>query len=441
MNIADIDFGNGVNEPTTGGSPTPKETPEPLPNNGEEKANLEHNGEKNDINNLDLGNQNTPPVEKNDNSETNKPAKQASTESNNETTLEVGTEFEFDGQHYKVAENGDIVDDKGTVFKAAAQVKDWLATVQTEEEKEEKSDEFDIKKLQDEIGVEITDDKGNPVEFENSITGVKSYVDSVMEIKSKEIADATLNRFMEDNPIIPQFIDYCQLNGSPIGFGQIPDRSNIQLNKDNEQQLEAVIRMAANEFGNASLNDNYIKYLKDSGGLFDEAQNQLNALIKKDKAYMEDMQKQAAAQREAEEKTVEEYWTKINSIIESRNIAGFKIPESFTKEENGKKMIYTTNDFFDYLTRANVDTKDGRKITAYDRDLNNMSEDDLLQRDLIAAWLMFTGGSYKDLAAMQINENKVKELRLKSKEQRATKPLKFVSKKQGKVNISDLLLS
>lgn len=420
-----IDFGDGVREVNLPKGNEHIEEKAPIDGSQGEQKPVEGEQKPNEVNNQ-------PPVEE---------TKHA--EGEQSTTLEVGTELEFDGQHYKVAENGDIVDDKGTVFKVAAQVEEWLKTVQTEEEKNENENDnvFDVKKLQDAIGVEVTDDKGNAVEFENSVDGIKSYVDSVMDIKSKEIAQSAMNRFMEDNPMVQQFLDYVQINGSPVGFGQIPDRSGIELNKDNEAQLEAVIRMAASEFGNVSLNDNYIKYLKDSGGLFDEAQTQLKNLIAKDKQYIADMQANAAKQREDEAKATEEFWNKVNGIIDSRTIAGFKIPESFTKEQNGKKLIYTPNDFFDYLTRKNVDAENGDKITAYDRDLANMSDDELMQRDLLAAWLMFTGGTYKDLANMQVNENKVKELRLKSKEQRATKPLKFVSKKPQKVNASDLLLS
>ena len=62
-----------------------------------------------------------------------------------------------------------------------------------------------------------------------------------------------------------------QINGTPKGFGDIPDRSGIVIDPENKMQQEAIIRMAAKEFGNESLNDNYIKYLNDSGSLFDEA--------------------------------------------------------------------------------------------------------------------------------------------------------------------------
>lgn len=438
----DIDFGDGVKDTGEQTNNTNKSSDEQLANKEADAATI--NGDKGTPDITSKSGDATTENNGGNNASNSSDSKEEKEDQHDESAssqLTAGTEIEYEGQTYKVAENGDIVDKNGTVFKAAAQVKEWLETVQKEDDvKDEKEDTFDIKKLQDEIGIEVTGEDGKPIEFENSIAGVKAYVDSIMDIKSTEIADATINRFMEANPIIPQFIDYCKVNGSPVGFGQIPDRSNIELNKDNEAQLEAVIRMAAKEFGNASLNDNYIKYLKDSGGLFDEAQVQLKNLVAKDKQYIENMQKEAAAQREQEQKNLAGYWENVNKIIDSRTIAGFKIPESFTKEQNGKKLIYTPNDFFNYLSRNNIADENGNKITAYERDLNNMSEEELIQRDLLAAWLMFTGGTYKDLANMSIQENKVNQLRLKSKEQRAVKPIKFVSKSAKKADINDILL-
>lgn len=357
--------------------------------------------------------------------------------------LEPNSQIEYDGQVYTVDENGNIVDDKGNIFKEAKDVADWLKENEiVDNTKEDKEAEINIKSIQDAIGIEVTDEDGKQVEFTNDAQGIKSYVDSVMEIKSKDIQEATINSFLENNPLVAEFIDYVQVNnGSPVGFGSLPDRSKVQLNKDNEQQQEYIIRMAAKEFGNNSLNDNYIKYLKDSGGLYDEAKAQLEALVEKDKQLRENIAKQAEAQRKQEEEDLVNYWKNVNSIIENRNIAGYKLPESFTKEVDGKKTIVTPNDFFNYLTRRTVVDEQGNRITPYQRDLYAITEEEELNKDLLDAWLMFTGGTYKDLVDMAIKEDNVRKLRIKSKEQRAIKPIKIVKKaSSGKVDINDIVL-
>ena len=308
--------------------------------------------------------------------------------------LNVGDQIEVDGTTYTVANNGDLVDKKGEVFKAAKDVAEWLKSVNVEDEDEESG--LTLSAIQNEIGIAITDENGNEVEFTNDAAGVKSYIDSVISLKSNELQQAAINRLYQDNPLLKQFQDYVQLTGTPRGFGDIPDRSGIQLDKDNDAQLTAVIKMAASEFGNKSLNDNYIKYLKDTGGLYDEARVQLSALIEKDKAVRKEIENKAAEQRNAEAQNIKAYWENVNKIVNSRIIGGYKIPESFTKEVNGKKVVVTANDFFNYISNATAQDNNGNQVTGYQKALNDLTDEEYLNRELLDAWLMFTGGTYKD---------------------------------------------
>lgn len=352
--------------------------------------------------------------------------------------LNVGDQLEVDGITYTVAQNGDLVDDKGNVFKEAKDVADWLKSVNVENDESDSS--ITLASIQESLGVTITDENGKPVSFTDDAAGVKAYVDSVIELRSNELQQAAINRLYSDNPLLKQFQDYVQLNGTPRGFGEIPDRSGIKLDKDNEQQLVAVIKMAAQEFGNKSLNDNYIKYLRDSGGLYDEARNQLEALVEKDKAYRKDIETKAAEQRKQEADAIKNYWEKVNNIINGRVINGYKIPDSFTKEVDGKKIVITPNDFFNYLSNANVEEDNGRKVTAYQHDLANLTDDEFMTREMLDAWLMFTGGTYKDLIDMAVKEDQVRKLVVKSKENRSAKSVKIVKKQNGKTSIDDIIL-
>ena len=353
--------------------------------------------------------------------------------------LSEGDTIEFDGTTYTVDASGNLVDDKGNVFKEAKDVADWLKSVEVEGDGED-SGTLSISSIQEALGITVTDAEGKNIEFTNDAAGVKAYVDAVIDLKSKDLQQAAVNKLYADNPLLKQFIDYVQLNGTAKGFGEIPDRSGIQLDKENEEQLKAVIRMAAKEFGNKSLNENYIKYLKDSGGLYDEAKAQLQALVEKDAAIRKDIEARAQAQRDADVKSVSDYWNKVNNVINSRIIAGYKLPESFTKEVNGQKVIITPNDFYNYLSKATETDTNGNKVTGYQRDLNKLTDDEYLNRELLDAWLMFTGGTYKDLIAMAVNEDKVRQLRVKSKEQRSTKTVKVIKKQGGKVDMNDIVL-
>ena len=348
--------------------------------------------------------------------------------------LNPGDNVEFDGETYTVAENGDLVDKDGKVFKEAKDVNDWISSLQ-----EETNDSITLEAIQDVFGEVIEGEDGKPVEFTNDPEGVKAYVNAVFELKSKEIQEGAINKLYADNPLLKQFQDYVQVTGSARGFGELPDRTGWEIDKDNANQQETIIRMAAKEFGNMSINDNYIKYLKDTGGLYEEAVNQLTALQEKDKNVRAEIERRANEARIQEQQDLETYWNKVNDVINGRTIAGYKLPDSFVKEVDGKKQTLTPTDFYNYLSRQTEVDADGNRITGYQKDLANESEDDYLARELITAWLMFTGGTYKDLATMAIKENEVRTLKLKSKENRAHKTVK-VTKPASKSSVDDIVL-
>ena len=430
-----LDFGDGVvTKPNEGATPTGEQP--------DITGSTAKPGEE-DITHKDGSNGNTPPAgneppKNNDgNGDGNNPDSKGETTSST-GELEAGTIIEFEGQNYTVAENGDIVDEKGNVFKKADEVKAWLE--ENEQTDDNSLEGASVKDIIDAIGIEVKDEKGNDIEFTDDKAGLQSYVNSVIELKAEEARKATLNKFYQDNPVVKQFVDYMTVNGGdPRGFGQIPDRTGITVDKENENQQEQIIRLAAAEFGNKGVTDAYIKYLKDSGGLYDEAVNQLVALQEKDKAVREKITNDAAAARKAEEEAVRAYWENVNNVISKREIAGYKIPESFTKEVNGQKVTYTPDDFYDYLYRASEVDADGNKVTGYQRDLDKLTDEELLSKELLDAWLMFTGGTYKDLVNMAIKEHEVHKLVIKSKQQRASRTIK-VTKPTGKVDINDVIL-
>lgn len=429
-----LDFGDGVTQPSTP-EVTPTSTPVDITGSATKPGEV-------DITNQDgktIPTEPTTPATPAEPTIPTEPATPTKPTDTNPSTggLEVGTVIEFDGVEYTVAENGDVVDKDGKVFKAAADVQAWLD--ENEQTDDNSLNGASIKDFIDVVGIEVKDEKGNDIEFTDDKEGLKSYIDSVIELKSNEAREATLNKFYQDNPVVKQFVDYMTVNGGdPRGFGQIPDRSGITVDKENANQQEQIIRLASKEFG-LNISDGYIKYLKDSGGLYDEAVNQLVALQEKDKAVREQITRDAATARQAEEEAVRAYWENVNNVITKRNIAGYKIPESFTKEVNGQKVTLTPDDFMDYLYRAKEVDANGNKITGYQRDLDKLTDEELLNKELLDAWLMFTGGTYKDLVNMAIKEHEVHKLVLKSREQRSTRTIKVV-KPENKGNINDVVL-
>ena len=432
VNAGDIDF-------TGGGSNNPNPHDAPDINNGK--------GDKTDLDKPDNKPDDKPddkPDNKGDNDNPdNKPDNKDNPDNGGSPTggLEKGSVIEFEGANYTVDDNGNIVDKDGNIFKEAKDVDEWIKQFDVDDKGDNDTDKgITLSSIQKAIGEEIVDEDGNPIEFTNDADGVKSYIDNVIALRSNELQQAAVNKVFTDNPILAQFANYLAVNGSPRGFGEMPDRSGIKVEQDNEEQQIAIIKAAAEEFGNASLNDNYIKYLRDSGGLYDEATNQLAALVDKDKAYRQQIETQAAEQRKQEADAIASYWEKVNNMINSRVINGYKIPDSFTREIDGKKIVITPNDFFTYLSEATVEQKDGSKITAYQNDLAKLTDDEFMAREMLDAWLMFTGGTYKDLIDMAVKENEVRRLVVRSKQSRSAKSVKVVKKQDGKTSIDEIIL-
>ena len=376
------------------------------------------------------------------NSDSDKDKDNDSTESNSSTGgLSAGTAIEFDGKRYVVNDNGDIVDENNNIFKAAKDVKAWLDSVDVDNTDNSTAvvDDNFLNSIQQIVGVDLQDDKGNAIEFTNDSQGVSSYINSVIELKVREAQDATINKLFADKPYLKEVNDYYIANGGSLeGFGQLPDRSGIELDKDNTQQLEYIIRAAAAEFGNKSLNDNYIKFLKDTNGLYDVAKEQLEALVEKDKYVREQYAQQAKEVQRKEQEAIVAYWNNVNNVINTGSIGNYKIPETIVKDNNGTKLTLSRKDFYEYLSKPVKDN--GNNITAYQRDLNNLSDEDYLNKELIDAWLMFTGGSYKDLVSMAIKEDQVRTLRMKAKNTKTSKTIKITPKSSDKVDINDIIL-
>lgn len=355
------------------------------------------------------------------------------------TELEAGTVLEFEGVEYKVDDKGNVVDKEGNIYKKAEEVKEWMSSLDTTDEND--LTELNINNIQKEVGYDIVDENNNPVEFENSLKGVKAYIEAVKEQETKNIVQGTMNKFYNDNPLVKQFVDYVTLTGSPRGFGDIPDRRGIKLDAENKDQHIAIIKMAAQEFGNSGINDNYIKYLETTGGLYDEAKLQLKALQDKDVTVRKQIEEQAAAARLQEEKELNEYFEEVNNVIRSRKLGQFTLPENITVERNGRKLTLNLEDFYRYVSQpAVVDEESGNKITAYQRDLRNQSNKNLLEKELLDAYLMFTNSSYKDLINMIAKEDNVRKLVLKSKENKNKNGITIKKPSKQNNNILDNII-
>lgn len=207
-----------------------------------------------------------------------------------ETKLVEGTTLEVDNKKYTVDKDGNLVDESGAIFKEAKDVQDWLKDFETSEEDADK--ELSIENISKALDIQIVDENGEPVKYDNTPEGVKAFVKDAIETEREEIAEATINTLYSKFSFIKPMIDYYVANGNSLeGYNEIPDRSGITINDEDAAQQEAIVRMAWKENNRRGNLDAYIDFLKTSNTLAAVAKEELSALQESDKIRKEKLEK------------------------------------------------------------------------------------------------------------------------------------------------------
>lgn len=326
-----------------------------------------------------------------------------------------GTIIEVGDNKYTIDKDGNLVDDKGDIFKTKDQVADFIKDFEVEDDTNKT--EIDVKSIQELVGVAVTSEDGKPVEFDNTPEGVASYVNSVLDLKRDEYAAAGVNKLFEDYPIVSDFLNYYVANGYSFeGFGELRDRSNITIDEQNIAQQEAIIREAFKEFDRRGNVDKYIQYLKDSNELYNIAKEELEALQNADKELRETNAREAAKVKDEEEKQLVEFWKGVKDCIDKREIAGYRIPETIIIERDGKKISTTPEDFYNYVYQV-----DDKGLSRYENELMKLTPAQRRDEELLKAWLKYTGKGYDSLVEMAVSDKEAKKLKLIASQRRTTK--------------------
>lgn len=327
-----------------------------------------------------------------------------------DSSLKEGSVVTVGEDSYTVDANGNLLDKDNNIFKSSNEVAEWFAQFETVDDDED-ADAINLANIQKAIGIDLSDENGNPVEFENNIEGIKSYINGVVEANREENYRTAFNSIQQQYPFIDDVINYWVANNNSLeGYNEIPDRSKIEVIPNNTAQHEAIIRQAWAESKRPGNIEDYLQYLKSSGNLEAVARDELKGLQQLDADYRERIAQQAEEVEAQQQQYIAEYWKSVQDIVQGGKIAGYDIPETISVNRDGRTIAVGRNEFFNYLYQV-----DGEGKSMYQRDIEATDETTQLQDQLLRAYLMFTGGSYADLVTMADNKNKVKHLKLTAK--------------------------
>lgn len=319
--------------------------------------------------------------------------------STGEVTLSEGDTVNVDGVDYTIDANGNAVGADGTIFRTAAELTELIA--------QNGSEPSVLDQLQTRFGSDFKDEDGNPIVFDNNAEGIAAYVDTVVQSRIVEAQTAALNNLFETYPQVEQVINHLKLNGTLEDFVEIPDRSNITVSKDNEEQQASFIREEWKLSGKKGDVNKFIDYCKNAGILYDTAVESKEAVdsiyesrLAEQKARVEAKEAAAAAEEKA-------YWDNVEKTISKGELLGYSIPEQIQCNKDGKKVMLSRKDFLKYVSTP-VDSEGN---TAYMLDEAKVDSNARMQDDLLKAFLKFTGGNYASLVGMAVNKHKVLSVR------------------------------
>lgn len=324
---------------------------------------------------------------------------QQQTSSMGEVQLSEGDTVNVDGVDYTIDAEGNAIAADGTVFRTATELAELIA--------QNGSEPSVLNQLQTRFGSDFKDENGNPIVFDDNEEGIAAYVETVVQSRVKEAQAAAINNLFETYPQVEQVINHLKLNGSLDDFVEIPDRSQITVSKDNEEQQATFIREEWKLSGKKGDVNKFIDYCKNAGILYDTAVESKEAVdsiyesrLTEQKAQVEAKEAAAAAEEKA-------YWDNVEKTISKGELLGYSIPEQIQCNKDGKKVMLSRRDFLKYVSTP-VDSEGN---TAYMLDEAKVDSDARMQDDLLKAFLRFTGGDYASLVGMAVNKQKVLSIR------------------------------
>ena len=316
-----------------------------------------------------------------------------------EVVLSEGDTVNVDGVDYTIDANGNALAADGTVFRTATELAELIS--------QNGSEPSVLEQLQTRFGSDFKDENGNPIVFDNNTEGVAAYVDTVIQNRIAEAQTAALNNLFETYPQVEQVINHLKLNGTLDDFVEIPDRSQITVSKDNEEQQATFIREEWKLSGKKGDVNKFIDYCKNAGILYDTAVESKEAVDSIYESRLAEQKAQVEAKEAAVAAEEKAYWDNVEKTISKGELLGYSIPEQIQCNKDGKKVMLSRKDFLKYVSTP----VDNEGNTAYMLDEAKVDSNARMQDDLLKAFLRFTGGDYASLVGMAVNKQKVLSIR------------------------------
>jgi len=338
-----------------------------------------------------------------------------------------------------VNEAGDIVDQEGNILhkKGSYEIdEEGNVTIPSNE------DVIILQKmLKDDLGVELIDEEGNALSYDNSHAGIAKMVDDASTIKAKRAEDITFAK----HPKAKAFLNHLIAGGDESNFFNVPTTfRNIKIgeetanNKANMQVLYrdlivAEYRVARNYDAQTNAQKaiidqqakSFYEYTESAGTDRDTAINSQKILANAE----QEMERQRDVNNQSiiaeYEETDRAFWSGIeDSVVTKGEIGNLKIPKNVRQG------------FYSYM-RDPVDQWgntqemiDGAKNTEENTTLN-----------VKLALMRYLNFDLSKLVAMEVADKKAKDLRLSSRKNRGLKIVGGIPSQKTTTNLDGITVA
>jgi hypothetical protein len=236
--------------------------------------------------------------------------------------------------------------------------------------------------IQEAFGLDIQED------FEDTEDGLLNLTAKAVELSEER----AINTFLENNPIINDFVNHLKIGGNPNDFNaDLIDYDSINTTAlSTDAKLDFIKRKLTSQgLDNA---DTIIDLFKTAGEdkVLEETRKAIDYL--RDKQEQDSLVKQQEAQRleQQERESVKKYWGEVKETVNKGKINNISIP------------INDRQKFFEYLSKPVAGNKSQEMLDA---------EKEPMDFELMVSYLRYKKGDIGKLTAVLAAENKVNSLR------------------------------
>ena len=234
-----------------------------------------------------------------------------------EPVTPVEASVEINGVLHQINENGEAVDETGQI-------------VLTKEEVEELKNPTPllIDEIKSKLGFDYKNEKGEVLNFDDSVDGILSLVKESATIIAKQNESKLFEKF----PQAKKFVEHLINGGTESNFlnFQKPSFLNVKINEDTSEQ-EKLNVVVENFLSKGFQKDKAVKMaemLKQTSDLDKEAEEALKELQEQEITFTKKQEEILKAEKQRQDKEIQEQWNEIGNIIKKGTVLNFNIPEA-----------------------------------------------------------------------------------------------------------------